>query len=92
VKVKAKKLNTLEQEIKQQLEDNIIRLRDTRGNFSMGIKIPNKDYSSKPDPSKERKRRYWREYYQRPYVIARRNTPEFKARKALYDRLRNRKK
>ncbi|GEM_PF-1260572 len=55
----------------------------------MGITLPNKDY--KPDP-KERRRRYEIEYSQRPHVIARRNTPEFKARKALSDRLRNRKK
>jgi hypothetical protein len=80
-----------QQDIKQRLEDNIIRLRDTRGNFSMGIRLPNKDY--KPTISKEeRRKRYGREYAQRSYVIAKRHTPEFKARKALYDRLRNRKK
>ena len=45
------------------------------------------------DP-KERKRRYSKEYYKRPEVIARRKTPENRARKALYDRdrLRNKKK
>jgi len=40
VKVKAtKKLNTFKQEVKQQLEDNIIRLMDTRGNITMAIKL-----------------------------------------------------
>jgi hypothetical protein len=60
---KQKQLEQFKQDIKQRLEDNIIRLRDTRGNFSMGIRLPNKDY--KPTISKEeRRKRYGREYAQ----------------------------
>ena len=36
VKVKLKKFK---QEVKQQLQDNIIRLMDTRGNITMAIKL-----------------------------------------------------
>ena len=59
----------------------------------LGHKIGLASCYYKPTISKEeRRKRYWREYAQRSNVIAKRHTPEFKARKALYDRLRNRKK
>lgn len=59
----------------------------------LGHKIGLASCYYKPTISKEeRRKRYGREYAQRSYVNAKRHTPEFKARKALYDRLRNRKK
>ena len=42
-----RKLKDFKKDTTTQVKKQIIKLRDTRGNFSMAIKLPTKDYSPK---------------------------------------------
>jgi hypothetical protein len=48
-----RELNAFKKDIKKRVQQNIIKLRDTRGNesYALRISMPTKDYGSKPNPN-----------------------------------------